>query len=79
MDIKIPSWVSIIDYRTMNDEKKSLTVAGNKKFQYEWMVEEVNEFYEAIHLQDISEIRDEAIGLIRTFQHFQESKRVEKL
>ena len=48
-------------------------VAGNKLFQYEWMREEVNEFYEAIHLQDIEEIQDEAIGLIRTFQHFQDS------
>jgi hypothetical protein len=40
------------------------------------MKEEVNEFYEAIHLQDIEEIRDEAIGLIRTFQQFKGSRRV---
>jgi hypothetical protein len=40
------------------------------------MKEEVNEFYEAIYLEDIKEIRDEAIGLIRTFQQFKDSKRV---
>jgi len=40
------------------------------------MKEEVNEFYEAIHLQDLEEIRDEAMGLIRTFQQFRDSKRV---
>lgn len=79
MEISIPLWVSIVNYRTMNSEKKSLAVAGNKLYQYEWMQEEVNEFYEAIHLQVIDNIRDEAIGLIRTFQHFQGSKRVENL
>lgn len=76
MEIQIPSWVSVVNYRTMNNEKKTLAVDGNKVFQYEWMKEEVNEFYEAIHLQDIEETRDEAIGLIRTFQQFQGSKRV---
>jgi hypothetical protein len=76
MDIQIPPWVSINNYRTMTNEKKSLASAGNKLFQYEWMKEEVNEFYEAIHLQDIIEIRDEAMGLIRTFQQFIHSKRV---
>ena len=75
MEIQIPHWVSIINYRTMTNEKKNSAVAGNKIIQYEWMKEEVNEFYEAIHLQDIEEIRDEAIGLIRTFQQFQDSKR----
>jgi len=40
------------------------------------MKEEVNEFYEAIYLEDVDEIRDEAIGLIRTFQQFHDSKRV---
>lgn len=79
MEIKIPSWVSIVNYRTMTNEKKSSAVAGNKRIQYEWMKEEVNEFYEAIHLQDIEEIRDEAIGLIRTFQQFQGSKLVVSL
>jgi hypothetical protein len=76
MEVKIPDWVSVINYRTMNNEKKALAVDGNKVFQYEWMKEEVNEFYEAIHLQDIEETRDEAIGLIRTFQQFHGSKRV---
>jgi len=40
------------------------------------MKEEVNEFYEAVNLGNNEEIRDEAIGLIRTFQQFQNSKRV---
>ena len=76
MEITIPDWVSIKNYRTMTSEKKTHAVNGNKLFQYEWMKEEVNEFYKAIYLQDIEEIRDEAIGVIRTFQQFQHSKRV---
>jgi hypothetical protein len=76
MEIQIPYWASIVNYRTMTNEKKNIAVAGNKLIQYEWMKEEVNEFYEAIHLQDIEEIRDEAIGLIRTFQQFKGSRRV---
>ena len=40
------------------------------------MKEEINEFYEAICLEDKNEILDEAIGLIRTAQQFSESKRV---
>ena len=79
MEIIIPDWVSIENYRTMTTEKKTGASNGNKLFQYEWMKEEVNEFYEAIHLEDIDEIRDEAIGLIRTFQQFQDSKRVVSL
>jgi hypothetical protein len=79
MEIEIPDWVSIEDYRTMTAEKKAQAVSGNKLCQYEWMKEEVNEFYEAIHLQDIEEIRDEAMGLIRTFQQFKSSKRVNSL
>ena len=76
MSIQIPDWVTIVNYRTMTNDKKAQAVAGNKLIQYEWMKEEVNEFYEAIHLQDIEEIRDEAIGLIRTYQQFRDSKRV---
>lgn len=76
MKIKIPDWVNIQNYRTMTDEKKNLAVNGNKMYQYEWMKEEVNEFYEAVNLGNNEEIRDEAIGLIRTFQQFQHSKRV---
>ena len=79
MEITIPEWVSIKNYRTMTAEKKTRATNGSKIFQYEWMKEEVNEFYEAIHLEDIEEIRDEAIGLIRTFQQFQDSKRVVSL
>jgi hypothetical protein len=67
------------NYRTMTAEKKTHAVNGNKLFQHEWMIEEVNEFYEAIYVEDIDEIRDEAIGLIRTFQQFQGSKRVVSL
>jgi hypothetical protein len=51
----------------MTGEKKIQAVNGNKLLQYEWMKEEINEFYEAIYLEDIEEIHDEAIGLIRTF------------
>jgi hypothetical protein len=72
----IPSWAKIVKYRTMTNEKKDMAVAGNKNAQYEWMVEEVNEFYEAVHLNDPVEIRDEAMGLIRTVQQFGGSKRV---
>jgi len=79
MEIPIPNWVSIKNYRTMTGEKKTRAVNGNKLIQYEWMKEEVNEFYEAIYLENIEEIRDEAIGLIRTFQQFQDSKRVVSL
>jgi hypothetical protein len=79
MEIAIPNWVSITDYRTMTSDKKSHAVNGNKLFQYEWMKEEVNEFYEAVYLEDIDEMRDEAIGLIRTFQQFHDSKRVVSL
>ena len=43
------------------------------------MKEEINEFYEAIYLQNKNEILDEAIGLIRTAQQFQNSKRVMNL
>lgn len=57
-------------------KKKDLAVAGKKNAQYEWMVEEVNEYYEAVHLNNMDEIRDEALGLIRAVQQFGESKRV---
>lgn len=77
MDLpSIPPWVNIVNYRTMTNSKKDMAVAGNKVAQYEWMVEEVNEFYEAIHLNNMEEIRDEAMGLIRTVQQFRDSKRV---
>jgi len=75
-DIIIPKWAKIVNYRTMDNEKKDLATAGHEKFQIEWMLEEVNEFYEAVQLQDIDEIRDEAIGLIRTSQQFSESNSV---
>ncbi len=74
--IEIPKFVKIKNYRTMDNKKKDLAVEGVKKYQLEWMKEEINEFYEAIYLQDKKEIMDEAIGLIRTAQQFSESKRV---
>ncbi len=75
MKIKILSWVSIVNYKNMTNLKISVFV-GNKFCQYEWMKEKVSEFYEAIYLQDKEEIFDEAIGLIRTYQHFHRSKPV---
>ena len=74
--IKIPKFAIIKNYRTMNKDKKILAVQGKKLIQLEWMKEEINEFYEAIYLEDKNEILDEAIGLIRTAQQFSESKRV---
>ena len=74
--VQIPAWANIDGYRTMTDAKKTLASNGNKVFQYEWMVEEANEFYEAVHLGNVSEVQDEAMGLIRTVQQFHESKRV---
>ena len=74
--VQIPAWANIVGYRTMTDAKKTLASNGNKVFQYEWMVEEVNEFYEAVHLGNVAEVQDEAMGLIRTVQQFHESKRV---
>ena len=62
----IPNWVKISNYRTMTDEKKEKAVKGSKKYQYEWMVEEINEFYEAVSMKNKENFRDEAIGLIRT-------------
>jgi hypothetical protein len=79
IQINIPEWVKIIEYRTMTDEKKNKAVDGYKKYQYEWMVEEINEFYEAVSMKNKENFRDEAIGLIRTYQQFMDSKRVCKL
>lgn len=41
--IKIPKWVNIKNYRTMTSTKKKKAVKGIKKYQLEWMKEEVNE------------------------------------
>ena len=54
----IPSWAKIVNYRTMTKSKKDEAVKGRKNAQYEWMVEEVNEFYEAVHSNNMDEIRD---------------------
>ena len=77
--IIIPPWVKTSNYRTMTDEKKEKAVNGSKKYQYEWMVEEINEFYEALSIKDEVELRDEAVGRIRTYQQVMGSKRVCKL
>ena len=77
--INIPIWVPIVNYRTMTKEKKILAVKGNKMYQYEWMKEEISEFYEAIYQKNNEEIFDEAIGIIRTYQYFYKSKRVTSL
>ena len=66
IQINIPEWVKISNYRTMTDEKKNKAVNGYKKYQYEWMIEEINEFYEAVSMKNKENFRDEAIGLIRT-------------
>ena len=74
--IKIPDYVKIKNYRTMTKKKKKMAVKGVKKYQLEWMKEEINEFYEAIYIKNENEALDEAIGLIRTAQQFSNSKRV---
>ena len=76
--IEVPRYAKIIDYRTMTPTKKLGAANGNKLYQNEWMKEEVNEFYEAVYLNDTNEIIDEAIGLIRTAHQFHDSKRVMK-
>ena len=53
--IKIPKFAVIKNYRTMTKEKKDLAVQGKKLIQLEWMKEEINEFYEAIFLEDKKE------------------------
>lgn len=74
--IIIPEYAKIKNYRTMTKNKKKNAVKGVKKYQLEWMKEEINEFYEAIYLKNENDILDEAIGLIRTAQQFSSSKRV---
>ena len=74
--IIIPDYAKIKNYRTMTKHKKKSAVEGVKKYQLEWMKEEINEFYEAIYLENENEVLDEAIGLIRTAQQFSSSKRV---
>ena len=63
----------------MTGSKKDRAVDGDDDCQFEWMKEEVSEFYEAINSEDLTEIRDEALGLIRTFQQFETSPRVRDL
>ena len=75
-NIEIPKFAKIKNYRTMDSDKKNMAVSGQKKYQLEWMKEEINEFYEAVSIEDNDEIMDEAIGLMRTAQQFSDSKRV---
>jgi len=76
LSITIPVYAKVNKYRTMTQKKKNMAVKGVKKYQLEWMKEEINEFYEAIYLENENEVMDEAIGLIRTAQQFSNSKRV---
>jgi len=46
--IEIPEYVNMKNYRTMNKSKKKMAEDGQKRYQLEWMKEEINEFYEAI-------------------------------
>ncbi len=76
----VPEWVSIVNYRTMDDAKKRCAVeSGCHSCQTEWMREEINEFYEAISNEDQHEIEDEAMGLIRTYQQFRDCLTVVEL
>jgi hypothetical protein len=43
------------------------------------MVEEINEFYEALSMKDEVELRDEAVGLIRAYQQFMGSVEITSL
>jgi hypothetical protein len=43
------------------------------------MIEEINEFYEAISIGKKDEIEDEAIGLIRTYQQFHQVPEIVEL
>jgi hypothetical protein len=79
MPIEIPDWVKIVDFRTMNDNKKQCAVSGCPYCQTEWMIEEINEFYEAISIGKKDEIEDEAIGLIRTYQQFHQVPEIVEL
>ena len=63
------------NFKLSNDDP----VNGSKKYQYEWMVEEINEFYEALSMKDEVELRDEAVGLIRAYQQFMGSVEITKL
>jgi hypothetical protein len=70
MPIDIPDWVKIKDFRTMDDFKKQCAVDGCEHCRIEWMIEEINEFYEAVSHGNKDDIEDEAMGLIRTYQQF---------
>ena len=54
----------------MTEGKKEAAVQGDKSAQAEWAVEEVSEFYSAVEGGNISEIREEAMGLLRLTQHW---------
>jgi len=77
--IEIPDWVNIANYRTMDETKKQCAVSGSHSCQTEWMIEEVNEFYEAVSIGNQDEIEDEAMGLIRTYQQFHQVPKVVEL
>jgi len=65
-----PAGIKTKDFRTMTERKKEAAVQGDKSAQAEWAVEEVSEFYSAVEDGNISEIREEAMGLLRLAQHW---------
>ena len=65
-----PAGIKTKDFRTMTEGKKEAAVQGDKSAQAEWAVEEVSEFYSAVEGGNISEIREEAMGLLRLAQHW---------
>ena len=65
-----PAGIKTKNFRTMTERKKEAAVQGDKSAQAEWAVEEVSEFYSAVEGGNISEIREEAMGLLRLAQHW---------
>jgi hypothetical protein len=65
-----PAGIKTKNFRTMTERKKEAAVQGDKSAQAEWAVEEVSEFYSAVEDGNISEIREEAMGLLRLAQHW---------
>lgn len=57
-------------YRTMTPNKKTLALLGHVSEQEEWMREEIQEFLEAMHLNNRADIIDEGLGLLLTAQAF---------
>lgn len=63
-----------VDYRRMTPELKALAVEGNMTAQRIWMVEEIDEFYEAMLIGSLDDISEEFFGLLRTASQFPTTK-----